>query len=690
MISLVVASLAVIAGSYVLVTLLPVERPYRASATAVLSLSTVIVVSEVAGGLHLYRSGPLLVICAGFAVVAGVLRVVVATPATAGVAPSPAVPRVVDIAFVVLLIAAIAEYAWRSLLAIRLPPLGYDVLYYHLINVTAWVNSGTVGHPFAGLATGSADPGVLTQADTFPKNTELIASWSAVFTDSTHYVGLTQIGFVVVLALAVTGVCRALGIGRQLARLAGLIPVFCAGVVAQSDQLYVDIARVATVVLVFEFVVVALPLSQRSYAAGRRSRAVGLLLAGLALGLTIGVKSTDLFFIPAIALVVVGLLMAQLRRENLAGALGPPGFGARLCGSLAIVFAPAVVVGSYWYLRNWFVWHNPLWPYSLGPVHGRVSGETFNDLRRPNAYDAHNTVMALLHSWWAATDLYAKQVRGDQGPGALGLVWLVLGLPAVVLLLTRSRWNRRAAFAVVLPMVLATVASPAAFNSRYSFPLVAAGAIALAAVLDAGVAGRWPGPARVPVRPAASFAGRHGADGVRAPRRPLGGRGLAVAGCVIAAVCLSDTWAATRLANWYLTPADTHIAALSDLIEAVEATPSQRAQYGFGPLYQAAMQRVPAGAPVAFFADQTPLFTEPLTGPAHDHRLLVLPSAGNKQWSELVAQIPLNVHYVFLPTGSSLLQPIDGPGIAVIGTVWDGSIVYVASTGATATLPRAG
>jgi hypothetical protein len=84
--------------------------------------------------------------------------------------------------------------------------------------------------------------------------------------------------------------------------------------------------------------------------------------AGLALGVAIGTKYHGLIFVPLFAL--LALLFASRRRP----------------ATLA-VFAAALLVGVPWYVRNWIVAGNPLYPFAAGVFGGRyLDAGSRNDL----------------------------------------------------------------------------------------------------------------------------------------------------------------------------------------------------------------------------------------------------------------------------------------------------------------------
>jgi hypothetical protein len=688
--SLLLSSVCVLAGSALISDLLHVRRPHRITATLVVAILTVCALGVVLGSLHAYRRWVLVSASIGFLLVTTGLRLIQGYGQEQAERPTSAGPRhpaaaIRNVVFAVLLAANVLEYAWRSVIALRLPPMGYDALYFHLINVEEWVLGGTLGRPFAGLSRVAGDPGALAQADTFPKNTELVAAWIAGTSGSLATVGLTQIAFVALLASSVTGICRAAGISAPSARIAGTLPGLCPVVLAQSSELYTDIARTACVAATFHLLLAAF---ESMAGQGRvRRRRVFLVLSGLTLGLAVGVKANNLLFVPVVCAVAWGLVLAEVRASNLGkGGRGPAGEDRRrLSRTALLLLIPALAVGSYWYIRTWIWWGSPIWPYAEGPFHGR-SSFVATDAIMQLYYGTSSAHLALLSGWWRALSEFGGQVRGDQRTGGLGLLWLCIGIPTLLLVLLRSRWNRRAVFGAAVPLVLGTLFGPAPYNTRYSIPLSAAAAVAVAVVFDRVANRAWQ-------QPGSSASGGQPTSGIATSRRP---RWPAIVTGVLAVTVVSvssaDAWAATRKANWYLTPARGYtVASLRAEITAATSDVAARSEYGFAPAYETALARIPSGDQIVFYADHPPQLTYPLTGRLHDHPLRVLPAVGSAvgpgmnsamgsamrsaMVSGIRATTGTNV-YLYLPRDDALIDALKRDRrVQLIGTVWDGVIL---------------
>jgi hypothetical protein len=191
----------------------------------------------------------------------------------------------------------------------------------------------------------------------------------------------------------------------------------------------------------------------------------GLLVAGLAAGLAIGVKWT---FLPAIGLLTIGVAASATRGSRL------PSTGAWSCG--------LVLTGAVWYLRNLVVVGNPIPPLEvdIGPlvlpsppqrtVNSSVSdflfeGNVWTRIFLPGLADAFGLM------WWALVGLgIAGMVASVAlGPGRVPRMLGLVGVGALIAYLVQPQalglgpddpiWFR--------------------FNLRYAFPALAIGLVLL-------------------------------------------------------------------------------------------------------------------------------------------------------------------------------------------------------------------
>ena len=169
-------------------------------------------------------------------------------------------------------------------------------------------------------------------------------------------------------------------------------------------------------------------------------------------------------------------LLAPGRGSGAASAR-PAGPGAAVA-RLAWLVLPVVVLGGSWYLKNLFVFGNPMYPFAMGPLPGPTTLTDFAFV--PPQLEGKSLPVQLVSSWVAdwRLDRYPYNVR----PGGLGRAWpllLAAALAGVVVLVRRRRfWGLGL---VALPALVSLFVMPMPWYARLTL-FAPAIAIPLAAV----------------------------------------------------------------------------------------------------------------------------------------------------------------------------------------------------------------
>lgn len=449
----------------------------RVVATSMALSAAIVLVSLVLGAADRYRPAPVTVAAVLVSAAAWALtrRRVRGAPS---VGMRDLVGAAVDrrhVVVSVLVCLASAAVAWRAVLAVLLPPTAFDAVAYHLPIVASWVRGGSLD---------TSDAIAATCCAYYPATGELLTGWTAVFAHGDRFVGLTQVAFLAIGAIATSIVARRVGASAGPARAAGAVYVFTPVALAQSSTGYVDVIMAGCV---------ATALAMLLGVAGKRTafRPGYVLVCALATGLALGVKATGIVYALLLATFLVVALVRCVRRRGggLATASRPV---AVLAGCTVVVLA----LGAGWYVRAWVATGNPLHPYSV-----TVAGHTVFD-GELDAEDANPTPSRIagrpaalqpVGSWLAALDV-REEWRGSSDSdnarlGGLGLLWLLVGLPSlligVVVAVVRRNLGMLAVAAVVL---VAVAASPDPWYPRFTIPLVVPGLAAFGWL--ATVAGR--------------------------------------------------------------------------------------------------------------------------------------------------------------------------------------------------------
>ncbi|BCV22331.1 glycosyltransferase family 39 protein [Moorella sp. Hama-1] len=365
---------------------------------------------------------------------------------------------------------------------IYLPPFAWDEIWYHLTPMAAWFKQGAITRLPEALLWQHYDPSRVTPkelaldlsvafnwANVYPLNTELNALWIMVLTGNDLLVDATQFPYVLTGALATYGLSRAGDARRKTSVLAGMLFLLTPMVLIHLRVAYVDAAFGS-------MVAASLYLFLRWQ--GERNSGYALIL-GLALGLMMGMKSTGVAFAAILVLAILSSGFWQYRCGL---------FRKRALGlQVTIILLALLATGSFWYLRTWWFYGNPIYPVQLKVLGWSLTGlgsvsQLFMTANTPEAYRGRNMILNILTSWLELGNEsynYYSRTRG------LGPVWAALALPAL-LPFTVAAWRRRRA--PVLWMVgltlLFLIVQPAAWWPRYVLYIVPVGLAALAWVYE--------------------------------------------------------------------------------------------------------------------------------------------------------------------------------------------------------------
>ena len=306
---------------------------------------------------------------------------------------------------------------------------GGDENWYHLPYPARFAQEGSI------TALHYASPSYLSWFH--PLNSELFHSMGMVVFGRDILSPFPNLIWFAIALLAAWCIGRPFGVAPLTTAVAALgldLPVFAE---TQAGAAMSDLFA-----LTFLLAAVALLLNRRREGSVEREP---LVIAGLAAGLALGAKVS--YAVP-----VAGLIAAV-------ALLSPGGFRRR---SALWIGVPALVTGSFWYLRDFWYAHNPF-PYvsELGPV----------DLPGPNQDLSANpfSVAHYLFDGGVWNDYFAPALREQMGP-----IWFVLGavmLAGIVMALIQRRDLMVRAFGAVAAVTLAFyLLTPAAAEGPEGMP----------------------------------------------------------------------------------------------------------------------------------------------------------------------------------------------------------------------------
>lgn len=364
-----------------------------------------------------------------------------------------------------LVLLAASALAWEAFVALVLPPYAYDALTYHLTTVATWVQHHNLAPTKLSLCCGY-----------YPDGAELLVAAPAVLLGSDAIVGLTQVFFAVLGAVATAGIARTAGVSRAAAAAAGALFVLTPIVLTQAPTDYVDVTQAAVAVA-------GLHACLRFERDGSRGHAV---VTGLSAGVLLGTKGTGALW-AAVLLLALGVAAwrvarrRQCRRREIAG---QPALAVSIC----------VILGCWWYVRNVADHGNPLYPFAVrvfgvtlwaGPINPQAV------LTRPDSGAGSPWPVPTALSWASDLDFWHQGAYDYQERlGGLGPVWSWLGLPLLLVMSVVLVRRRNPAIIAVAAVAATFIAQPYQWWSRFTMPLAALGAVAVAFAVDF-VPRRW-------------------------------------------------------------------------------------------------------------------------------------------------------------------------------------------------------
>ncbi len=211
-----------------------------------------------------------------------------------------------------------------------IPPIDWDAVTYHLYLPARWLQEGRLFH----VPTVFSD----NAAAFAPQNGALFFTWQMALSGRDALINISQLLCLVFMGLALYRTSRLLGLGRQPATLAALTLPWLAPIRRWTYSGNVDIFMVAFAFGALYWQVLYL----------RRAERPTLVACGLATGLAAGTKVLGL---PLTALQALPLLLVLIWRKRVA--------------ELCMFFACVIAGGGWWYLKNAWLYGNPLFPVRI-------------------------------------------------------------------------------------------------------------------------------------------------------------------------------------------------------------------------------------------------------------------------------------------------------------------------------------
>ena len=241
--------------------------------------------------------------------------------------------------------------------------------------------------------------------------------------------------------LGITVLTRFLGVRRFFAILAGILFLFVPNVIGHAFNLYIGASVASFYIALFAVTAFTIHSLETGYDPLKILPALGC-----ALGLSLSAKGTAIVLLPLLP-VLLAVYWYRASRSSRGGV------AAAKRGVIFIILMVliALLVGGYWYLRNYIHTGSPLYPIGL-----RIAGRTiFPGMEIPFQFPPPDTPLTkhwpqlfrVLYSWFDnPVEWRLALTEVSHNSGGLGLLWLFGCLPALVWLLVMIIRRRSAGF----------------------------------------------------------------------------------------------------------------------------------------------------------------------------------------------------------------------------------------------------
>ncbi len=349
-----------------------------------------------------------------------------------------------------------------------LPPREWDALVYHLPIMAAIYQA----HAIRPL------PSLVIWVRAYPFNVELLSLWNLFFLGLDKLVDIPSLPAIVFGALAAYGLARRWGASRDAAIAGAGILAFAPTMILQQVSSHVD----AFIASIFTMGVYLLFAASDAFDVKGQPAILGLEV-GLAAGILAGAKYTGLYYSLALGLLLLGWWIGSSQE---AGApAGVRGWAWRAPQVVCPALVAVIALSAYPYLRNLYVFRNPIAPYEVS-VLGHV---VFQGQRDPDQIVTDNSSPQMLAmpipERLATTWLEKTGSLEDEFLAGLGPLWIILGVPALAVWLVSIVMRRQLPQLLLCGLTfLALLATPAFWVPRYSVPILLLGSLATAWLLD--------------------------------------------------------------------------------------------------------------------------------------------------------------------------------------------------------------
>jgi len=367
----------------------------------------------------------------------------------------------------ILFFLILVQIAWILFLGFLFPPYVWDAITYHLSSVAYWLQAGKIH---------LIDTPV-SRSNIYPMNVELFFLWNVIFLRNDVLVDLSQFFFALLGLLGIYALTRKIGVSPRSSLAASAVFFFTPLVLIQSKTCQTDLAAAVLFLIALNF----------AFQYGKDSKISNLFVSGLASGILMGSKSTGPILVFCLYLYLwVNWIRLRSKKSRPRGTSakreGSPPYVRFIVNNLCFL-VPVLILGGYWYVRNWVYCNNPV-GHEL-KIFGFVLFEGGVGPPKPGLAALWANLRLLPSRWFELIDDYYNADRSAYGPQ-----WIVLGIPSAAFFLVNSIKNKTknnpglVLFFVLTFLFSIFILFPDPWSARLVLFLPAIGAISVGYALD--------------------------------------------------------------------------------------------------------------------------------------------------------------------------------------------------------------
>ena len=381
-----------------------------------------------------------------------------------------------DLILFLIFILFFISVCWIVFLGYLFPSYTWDALWYHLPIAGYIMQNGAIQEV--------PNNSFIDQfINIFPKNIELFFIWNIIFLKNDIIADLSQFLFTIAGVFSIYSVAVKLNINKRHAIYSSLLFFFTPIIILQSTTNYVDVAVSALFLMAVNFLM-SQDINTEEEMIYLRKRKLLTVMAGLATGLLLGSKGSGPLFVGIISAVFIIQEFIWRFKSFDPGKITAIKIAIKsLKFYLNFFFIPLILMGGYWYIKNWISYGNPVHPMEISFLNITIFKGLYQGIIEPapEIINKLHPVTRPLYVWLENVEYYLY----DSRLGGLGPIWFILFLPGLVFSMVYAIIKKNYKFmAVFIILTSAFLMHPRNWNPRYVIFIVGLGAISFGLVFD--------------------------------------------------------------------------------------------------------------------------------------------------------------------------------------------------------------